>query len=156
MIFLRPGEIRCGPICGLLMLLSLLSGCAASRSDLIEAGTVNVDVVPMSHSSLRYISVDATGDETVVSGQVKRLGVYTNPFVGAKVYAEAIYPDGSRQIEVDTRLQRLPRLHNFRTIYPDATFRIVFPNDLPSGTIIHLKFTAPGSEVFASIDHILY
>lgn len=118
--------------------------CAALRTDLVGANAVEVKVVPTSRSSIRYVSVNATSQETVVSGQVKRLGVYDNAFSGAQVYAEAVYPDGSKRLEVDDLLQRMPRFQNFRMIYPDAKFRIVFPELLPRGTTLYLKFAAPG------------
>jgi hypothetical protein len=139
----------------LVVLLSLLSACAAARTDLVEANAVEVKVVPTSRSSIRYVSVDATSQETVVSGQVKRLGVYNNAFLGARVYAEAVYPDGSKQFEVDDLLQRMPRFRNFRMIYPDAKFRIVFPEPLPIGTTLYLKFAAPGAVQSASLREAL-
>lgn len=140
-----PGGRLLGLIAAALVSASPIA-CAAPRIDLIEANAVEVKVVPTSSSSIRYVSVDATSEETVVTGQVKRLGVYNNAFSGARVSAEAVYPDGSKQLEADELLQRLPRVHDFRTIYPDAKFRIVFPERLPKGTTLYLEFATPGAE----------
>lgn len=128
-----------------LLIMAFLSACAAPRTDLSEAHAVDVKVIPTSQTSIRYISVDATPQETVISGHVKRLGVYNNAFLGARVCAEAVYPDGSKRLEVDDLLERMPRFRNFRMIYPDAKFHFVFPEQLPRGTTLYLKFAAPGA-----------
>ena len=130
----------------LLVLLSLLSACATGRTDLVANGAVTVDVVQVPHASLRAIAVEAAATETIVSGIVQRLGVYDNAFAGARVYAEAVYPDGFRTTEVDRFLTRLPRFRNFSMIYPDAKFRIVFPQILPEGTTVSLRFIAPNTD----------
>ena len=87
----------------------------------------------------------ADPEETIIYGKVTRRGVYDNAFSGASVSATAVYPDGTEDVETDWILTRLPRARNFRTIFPDAKFRIVFPERLPEGTTVCLKF-APGSE----------
>lgn len=152
MIFLvRQMTVYRGQAWCLLLILTLLSACAAPRTDLIEAGAVDVEVIPTLQASIRYLSVGATAQETVISGQVKRLGVYDNAFLGARVYAEAVYPDGSKRLEVDDLLQRIPRFRHFHMIYPDAKFRIVFPEPLPRGATLYIKFSAPGAVKNASL-----
>lgn len=138
----------------LLVLLLPLSACAAGRTDLVDAGAAEVEVVPTPRSSIRYVTVVSDADETIVSGVVKRLGVYNNAFSGARVCAKALYPDGTTESKADQLLRRRPRSRNFWAIYPDARFRIVFPERLPEGTMVYLKFTAPGLAKNASAPEV--
>jgi hypothetical protein len=124
------------------MFLSLLSACAGERIDLVGTGAVKVEPVPVPRSAIRYVSVSSDADQTVVSGRVKRLGVFNDGFNSAQIRAKAVYPDGSIQTEVDQHLMRLPKARNFRAMYPEANFRIVFPQRLPDGTTLYLKFVA--------------
>jgi hypothetical protein len=118
-----------------------LAGCASARTDLVSTGAVDLHVEQPPTAKFRSVHVIRDGDETIVSGKIKRLGVYKNPFAGARVTASAVYPDGSVRQEDDRVLTRTPRAQSFRSIYPDAKFRIEFPTPLPVGTTIHVRFS---------------
>lgn len=120
--------------------ITSLSACAAGRVNLVDAGAVYVQVEDTSKVRIQGVTVSADGEETVIYGRIRRLGVYNNAFSGKQVTAKAMFPDGSIHEQADTLLTRTPRTRSFRTIYPNANFKIIFPEPLPRGTTLVLGF----------------
>ena len=117
-----------------------LSACATGRTNLVDTGAVDVQVDNTPKISIEGVTVLADQQETIVYGRVWRLGVYNDPFFGQQVTAKALFPDGSIYEKSDRLLTRTPRARSFRTIYPSANFKIVFPEQLPRGTTLVLSF----------------
>ncbi len=129
---------------GFFILMSLaasLSACAQGRTNLTDNDAVAVRVEDAPKTSIDGVTVWADQQETVVYGRVHRRGVYNNPFAGKQVVAKAILPDGATFVASDRILTSTPRPRNFRTIYPAASFKIEFPQQLPIGTTVYIKFT---------------
>lgn len=124
----------------LLGFVTSLSACAMGRTNLVDTGAVDVQVENTPKINIQSVTVLADQEETIVYGRVRRLGVYNNPFSGRQVTAKAVFPDGSTDEAADKLLTRTPRAKNFRSIYPVANFKIVFPEQLPRGTILVLSF----------------
>lgn len=124
---------------------SSLSACVTARTNLTDTGAVNVHIEDMPKTKIDEVVVLADEQVTVVYGRVRRLGVYDNPFVGKQIMAKAVLPDGSTYVASDRILTRTPRARSFRTIYPDASFKVEFPEQLPQGTTVYLKFTGRDS-----------
>ncbi len=120
--------------------VAALSACATARVNLVDTGAVDVKVENTSKVRIQGVTVSADEEETVIYGRIRRLGVYNNAFSGKQVTAKAIFSDGSIHEQVDTLLTRTPRARSFRTIYPDAKFKIIFPEQLPPGTNLVLSF----------------
>jgi hypothetical protein len=130
----------------LMGLLTSLSACATGRTNLAETGAIDVQVENTPKARIQGVTVLADQEETLVYGRVQRRGVYGNPFSGRQVTARAVLPDGSIHKAADRLLTKTPRSRSFRAIYPVAQFKIVFPERLPSETILYLKFAARDSE----------
>ncbi|MFZ1413302.1 MAG: hypothetical protein WAS73_01805 [Defluviicoccus sp.] len=120
--------------------VAALSACATGRVNLVNAGAVDVQVENTSKVRIQGITVLAHGEQTVIYGRIRRLGVYNNAFSGKQVTSKAVFSDRSMYEQVDTLLTRTPRARSFRTIYPDAKFKIIFPEQLPPGTTLVLSF----------------
>ena len=118
-----------------------LSACAQGRTNLTDNDAVDVRVEDTPKTSIDGVMVLADQQETVVYGRVHRRGVYNNPFTGKEVVAKAVLPDGATLVASDRILTSTPRPRNFRTIYPVASFKIEFPQQLPIGTTVFIKFT---------------
>ena len=137
-----------------LLLPLALAPVVAQVAEGAEASTtagVTVQMMPEPRAIIRHVLIRAYPEATVVLGQVSRRGVYDNAFAGAKVTGRAVLPDGSVREQVDTLLTPEPRFRNYRTIYPNAAFRLVFPERLPSGTTLYLKFVAGSAAPMSSL-----
>jgi hypothetical protein len=88
------------------------------------------------------VLADPDTNETTVYGKVRRLGIYYNAFSSGRIVTQAILPDGTVIERADNILVPLPRVRNFRAIYPEASFKISFDQVLPQGTILRLTFVA--------------
>jgi hypothetical protein len=121
--------------------ITSLSACATGRVNLVGTGAVDVQVKNTSRVRIQGVTVLADHEETIFYGRVRRLGVYNNPFSGKQVTAKAVFPDGSIYEKTDKILTRTPLARSFRTIYPIANFKIVFPEQLPQGTAVVLTFS---------------
>lgn len=124
----------------LIGVITSLSACATGRVNLVDTGAVDVQVENTSKVRIQGVTVSSDGQETVVYGSIRRLGVYNNAFLGKKITAKAMFSDGSIHEYSDNLLTKTPRARSFRTIYPDAKFKIVFPEPLPPGTTLVLSF----------------
>lgn len=92
-------------------------------------------------SNVRVLS-DPDKNQTTVYGKVRRLGVYDNAFSGKRIVVEALFYDGSVIARTDNILVPLHRTRQFRSMYPEANFKVIFNQILPQGTILQLKFFA--------------
>jgi len=120
----------------------LVSACMFGRIDLVDQGTVQVQAQrspSFEISNIRVLS-DPDENETRVYGKVRRLGVYDNAFAGNWIEIRAIFPDGSVIKHTDNILVPLHRIRQFRSIYPEANFKVIFDQVLPQGTILRLTF----------------
>lgn len=133
-----------------LALVPLIAQAAEGEEASTTAG-VTVQMMPEPRAIVRHVLIRTDPEVTVVLGQVSRRGVYDNAFAGAKVTGRAVLPDGSVREQVDTLLTPEPRFRNYRTIYPDAAFRLVFPERLPDGTTLYLKFVAGSAAPMSSL-----
>lgn len=124
----------------LMGLVTSLSACAMGRTNLVDSGAVDVQVENTPNIKIQGVMVLADQEESIIYGRVRRLGVYNNSFFGGQVTAKAVFPDGSIDKKADTLLRRAPRARGFRAIYPVANFKIVFPEQLPRGTVLVLSF----------------
>ena len=128
---------------GVLILIGVitsLSACATGRVNLVDTGAVDVQVENTSRVRIDAVSVMEDDEQTIIYGRIRRLGVYNNAFFGKQVAVKAVFPGGSVHEQADTLLTRTPRARSFRTIYPDAKFKIIFPEQLPPGTLLVLSF----------------
>lgn len=123
-----------------LVVVPLLAPVAAAGS---LGERVSVDVADAPSVSIHHVRVSERDGETVISGRVRRLGVYPNPFSGSQVVADATYPDGSTRHAEDRTLTRTPQARAFQKVHPAARFRIVIPDSLPPGTTVTLHFRGP-------------
>ena len=92
-------------------------------------------------SNIQVLS-DSDENQTTVYGKVRRLGVYDNAFSGKRIIVEAIFPDGSVIERTDNILVPVHRTRQFRSIYPEANFKVIFDQVLPQGTILRMTFVA--------------
>ena len=123
---------------------TLVSACASERIDLLDKGTVQVQSEPSQSFEISNVRVLSDPDEnqTTVYGKVRRLGVYDDAFSGRRIVVEAIFHDGSVIERMDNILVPVHRTRQFRRIYPEANFKVIFDQILPQGTILRLKFLA--------------
>lgn len=124
----------------ILMAIVFSASACASGTDLVKTGAVEVRIEDTPKTSIKGVTISADQDETIVYGRVERLGVYNNAFIGKQVTAKAIFPNGSIFEKTDRLLTRAPTFRSFRTRYPVADFKIVFPERLPAGTTLVLSF----------------
>lgn len=123
---------------------TLVSACASERIDLLDQGVVQVQAETSQSSEITNVRVltDPDENQTTVYGKVRRLGVYDNAFSGRRIVVEAIFHDGSVIERMDNILVPVHRTRQFRRIYPEANFKVIFDQILPQGTILRLKFLA--------------
>jgi len=123
----------------LMAIVFSLAACATG-TNLAKTGAIEVKIEDMPKISIQGVTIYEDHDETIVYGHVQRLGVYDNAFIGKQVTAKSVFPDGSIFEKTDRLLTRTPTFRSFRTIYPVANFKIVFPERLPPGTTLVLSF----------------
>lgn len=135
---------------GLLLVIVLaasgtfIASCASERINLVDQGAVQVQAEPSDAFEIRNIRVLSEPDEstTIVYGQVRRIGVYNNAFVGGYILVHATFPDGRVVEKLDNILIPIHRPRNFRPIYPKANFKVRFDQVIPSGTLLYITFVA--------------
>lgn len=124
--------------------VALVSACASGRIDLLGQGAVQVQAERSEYFEISNVRVLSDSDEnqTTVYGKVRRLGVYDNAFSGKRILVEAFFPDGSMIERTDNILVPVHRPRQFRSIYPEANFKVMFDQVLPQGTILRMTFVA--------------
>lgn len=123
---------------------TLASACTSERIDLVNQRVVQIQVEVAESfeiNSIRAIA-DYNENQTTIYGKVRRLGIYYDLFSRKRVKVTAIFPNGRVVEHTDNFLVPLHRTRSFRSIYPEANFKVRFEEVLPLGTLLRIKFFA--------------
>jgi hypothetical protein len=115
-------------LCLLLVGLALASACMFEK-DLVASGDVNLYIVRSAYTHVESARVYEDGDDTVISGTIKRF--QPGELLG-HVAIEITAPDG--------KLIEHHRIKPERPQEPDPEFRLELPFRLPQGATVSLRY----------------
>jgi hypothetical protein len=126
--------IRAAGIATLCLVATIVPGCATSRVNLVDSGTVSIEKVSSEKTCISKVYVFQEGNDLIVSGNVKRR-VSPGPG-GGHVDVTILGPDGVSIKELETPY--FPRIIPLKGAR-ESKFSVKIPILLPEGSKVQVE-----------------